>query len=208
MTEQQHNNKFEFKSGATVTLQRINARMVAHVRSATRRRFVEEHGEPKPPTYAVEVAGGEATETHEHNETTIIDPQFAADDEVQAAWREYKRLSRDLWFELHERTTRAHIWLGVVESPPDDWLECWADEREYWGLDVPNDPRDLKFEWVFDLSTGWDELLLLTLAIQRLPDPVEEAAQAALELFRPSVEDAGRADTDADSSEAGEDTPA
>lgn len=184
---------FTFKAGACVPIQRVNGRFIGRVRNAARRTFIEEHGEPTCPTYEVELAGGE-TETHQHNETTVIEERWQDDEELQATWSTYRSLSLALRTRLHEQTTRAYVWRGVDAEPPADWIE----EQAYWGT-LPEDPYDLKFEWIFDISSGWDELLELTLAIQRLPDPIEEAAREAAESFRVAMAEPARADGSGDS---------
>lgn len=189
---------YTFTSGVTVPLKRVNGLLIGKIRAATRRRFVEEHGEPERPTYTRELAGGDVEE-YEHDEATIQEAEFADNDELQAAWAEYERWTRMLRGEISAQVTKALVVYGVDAEPPDRWLE----EQAYWGIEVPDDPRDCKFEWIKDASTGWDELMLrLGPAILAVPDPIEEAAEEAAESFRFKVEESGRPDDSADPGEA------
>jgi hypothetical protein len=175
---------FTFKSGLTVTLQPVKYTFVAKVRQAALKQAIEKHGEPVIPTYTVTAAGG-TEETHEHNEASVSNPPFDVDEETQAKWTAYVDRRRLVDFYVQERTCRAYVDRGVVEGPSDEWLE----DQAYWGIDVPDDPRDRKFTWLFDASTGWDEMFELVIAVQELMrSKVEEVAQAVEGSFRDSVE--------------------
>jgi hypothetical protein len=189
---------FEFQSGLVVTLRRVNMTSVGKARTAARARFVrhwaEQHPddrEPQRPTYTVDVAGGE-TETYPHNEKTVQADQFKDDQELREAWDLFQEYQRGIRFAVHDASFQYHAVNGVVDDPPQEWLA----DRAYWGIEVPDDPRARKWDWLFDRSTGYDEIMELAAAIQRIPSPVEVAARAVAESFRAGVD--GRAGQDAD----------
>lgn len=172
---------FTFKDGFTVPIQFVKYTFVARVRSAARKRAVEEHGEPTAPTFTSTAAGGSEYE-QEHSEESLAREPYKDDEELQDAWREYKANQLAIDVEINRQTCRAYCIRGAVGEPPEEWIE----EQEYWGLDVPEDARDRKFEWLLDCSTGWDEILDLVIAVQEI-NPVEEAAESIADSFRDSV---------------------
>ena len=189
-------NVFTFKGGVAVTLRRVSPFFVDEIGLKAEREFIEEHGKPVCPTYEVESAGGDVF-TYDHDDTTIAQAPFLEDEAVQEKWREYRALSVMLDARVTEETIRAYAVRGVIDDPPEEWIE----DRAYWGLPVL-DPRDAKFAWLGDCASGWMEMLDLAMAIQRLRDPVQEAAEIASRSFRGSMEVAGGDDAGQGSGEA------
>ncbi len=171
---------FTFACGLTVHIRRVNRVFAYKVRNAARDKLVEKEGGKIPvPTFTVELAGGE-TESHEFTEESVKLEPYCNDADIQDAWREYSAQQFRLEYEEVSATIRAYILRGVVESdPPESWLE----EQRYFGLALADNPLDLKWDWLNDISTGWNELLSLARDIQTLPDGTELAAQAAAESF-------------------------
>jgi len=170
---------FTFKSGITVRLQRVDQRFVAKVKMSARNRFIADNSKPICPTYTVLTAGGDP-ETYEHNETTITESRWQADVELQERWQEYQRLATLLRaYEITE-TVRAIVIEGVLDEPSARWIE----KCKYYGLEIPDDPRDCKYEWICDEVPNIHDRVNLAVAIQKINDPVEAAAQAAVESFR------------------------
>ena len=176
---------FRFRSGLAVRLQRVDGRFVAKVSTSARRRFVADNGEPECPMYVVETAGGDVEE-HYHNDTTIVEPRWMADAELQEKWETYRRLNMALRFYEISQTARAVVIKGVLDEPSAEWIE----EGNYFKIDLPDDPRDRLWDWLWDASTGWDEILELSIAIRKVDDPVEAAADAAVDSFRDRVGEA------------------
>ena len=188
---------YTFSSGVTVTLQFVKYTFLSKVRAAAQRKATEEHGEPVVPSYTVTAAGGTEYE-NEHTEETIVREPYADDEELQKEWTKYITATRAVDILVHDRTCRAYVDRGVKEDAPDEWLE----DQAYWDIDVPEDPRDRKWAWIFDVSTGWDEVIELVVAIQQAGQ-IEEVADAVEAGFRSEVgaSDAG-AGSDGDSEEA------
>ena len=175
---------YTFKeSGTTVEIKRINNLFVGKVSLAAQKKWEAENGEPICPTYSVKMAGG-GEEVHDHNDVTIATEPWSEDEEVQAAWRKYQTDEQQLSAARINATAKVCLKKGVVDDPPDEW----AADREYWGLDVPDHPLDARWEWLHDLAIGgWTELIECAWAIQMLPDPAEEASEAAENLFPNSL---------------------
>ena len=170
---------FRFRSGLAVRLQRVDGRFVAKVSTSARRRFVADNGEPECPMYVVETAGGDVEE-HYHNDTTIVEPRWMADAELQEKWETYRSLNTALrTYEITE-TVRAIVIKGILDEPSGEWVE----EQAYYKIPVPDDPRDRKWEWVQDAAFNFAELAELSIAIRSVDDPVEAAADAAVATFR------------------------
>lgn len=172
---------FTFKSGVTVHLQFVKYTFLSSVRAAAQRKAAAEYGEPIVPTYTVNAAGG-SEYINEHTEESVAREPYAADEELQAEWLKYTTTTRAVDIAVHDRTCRAYVDRGVAEGPSDEWL---ADQA-FWDIELPDDPRDLKWAWIFDVSTGWDEVVALVIAIQQT-NTLEEVAAAVEEGFRDSV---------------------
>ena len=177
---------FKFRNGATAHLQFVNYRTVGQIIAGARARFIEQHGEPICPKYTVETIGGDVEE-YEHDETTVVDDRFKDDAELQEQWRLYSTLSKELQIYINTEQIRVLCVNGVMDVPPDAWL----DEQRYWKRKLPDDPRDLRWEWLLDTAMGFPELRQCAVAIMRIKDPVEAAADAAAEGFRRKMGEAG-----------------
>lgn len=190
-------NIFTFKDGTTVPIQFVKFTFITRVRSAAQKKALSEHGEPAKPTFVVTAAGGSEYE-QEHSEESVQRDEHKDDEDLQEAWAKYKATKLAVDLDVHQQTCRAYAIKGVDAEPPEEWVE----DQEYWGLEVPDDARDRKFAWLLDVSTGWDEILDLVLAIQDI-NPIEEVASAVEDGFRDSMgEGVEEADAGADTAEA------
>ena len=199
MTEEKNieaGRTFTFESGTTVTLKRVNNLFVGKVSLAAQEAWKAENGESICPTYSVKIAGG-GEEVHDHNDITIATEPWSKDEEVQAAWTKFKSDEQQLQAARIDATAKVCLKKGVVDDPPPEWRE----EREYYGLEVPDHPLDARWEWLHDVSNGWTELIELAWAIQMLPSEVEAVAVAATELFPDKVGTSGGDDPGADQEE-------
>jgi len=134
-----------------------------------------------PPTYTVTTATGDV-ETHVHDEASI------STEEEKVAWAAYKAAQEQLTNETNERVSRAMLSLGVVvDDPPDGW----ADDMRYLGLEVPEDPRELRsFYLEMEILKTPADLMNAIIAITRLSADgmPQEALESAEALFRRSLE--------------------
>ena len=193
----EHTFTFE-ESGTTVTLKRINNLFVGKVSLAAEEKWQAENGELVCPTYEIKVAGG-GIEIQDHNEITIATEPWSEDEEVQAAWEKYQSDTQLLQAARIDATVRVCLKEGIISEPTPEW----EAKRRYYGLEIPDHPKDKLFEFVHDASAGWVELIDCAWAIQTLPDGVEEAAAAAESIFPDSLGTPREgADADADSEEA------
>ena len=174
---------FTFVCGEVVRVRRVSERFITKVGVAARKKWIEANGPLPPcPTYTRELAGGE-TMTFEHNETTIVEPEFKADLELQEQWQEHRYLRTLLNHSVFEQTAQAQVLRGVVDDPSEEWLA----EQAHFDITPPEDERERKWEWIVDLAVDWREIFRLLRAIGSAPDRVEEEAAATLESFRDSV---------------------
>ena len=169
---------FTFESGTTVTIKRINNLFVGKVSLAAEEKWEAENGEIVCPTYEIKVAGG-GVEIQDHNEITIATEPWSEDEEAQAAWEKYQSDSLALQGARIEATAKVCLKEGVVTEPTD----VWREKCKYYGLEIPDHPKDELWEFLYDCSTGWTELIELAWAVQMLPAPEEEAADVAETLF-------------------------
>jgi hypothetical protein len=171
---------FAFRRGLTVTLQYVNPVDISRIRFKVRERFLAKHTIPACPTYTVKTVGGDE-EVYPHNETTVIEPQWKDDLELQDRWERHNRLTATLDANLNFATMRAYVVRGVVENPPASF-----QNEAYWITNLPESPLGLKWEWLTDMA-GYLEIERLANAIASIPDPVEAAAFIAADSFRDYV---------------------
>jgi hypothetical protein len=180
---------FKLKRGKEIEISLVSSFKMAKVRDGVRKKFIEEHGEIEPPSYAITLGGGgygEWTETRQHTADTIGDGTR----EEKAAWKKYCELRDELNAELWRRTAETYLFRGVVGDPPDDG---WEREQEEDGIEVPDEPRARKLHWIeTELLTDNQELFVLIGAIQGKISEVEEAAQVAAAMFQRQVGEQGR----------------
>jgi hypothetical protein len=146
-------------------------------------------GEPiDPPTYEVEVLGGEK-EYHPHTEVTIQD----ATDEEKEAWQKYLEALERLQDETQKRTGIVYLEGIIFDMPKGD---AWVKRRKkLFNEDVPEDEDERKLHYVNKvlLKTPADQTGLM-LEIQKLSmtGVSEEATEAMEQLFRSQMEIQGR----------------
>lgn len=159
-------------TGRHLTLRPVNQFLVTRLRQSVKL--------SEPPTYTITTAAG-TTETHPHDEETIKD----ATDAEKAAWEAYQQENRVKVAEYNERFTRMLILKGVVDDPP---INGWIEEQREFGIDVPDDPKDLKVHWLTTEAIGTTgELPELLGEILRLGGLNGEALREARESFRRSL---------------------
>lgn len=152
---------------------------------------------PERPTYTAETAGG-GTELHPHDHTTL------ETDEDKAAWQEYLMKTAFAQRLINERVTMVMFYRGIdydaIDLPEDDtWI---TEQREVFGIDVPEDPLKLKRHWVETeaLSTP-EEIKELVVRLMAMTGAPEEVVAVAERSFRRPVE--GDAPAESTDSEGG-----
>lgn len=174
---------FEFKGGTVVTLLRVNPVFVGKVAAGAEEAYTADNEVPACPTYEVKVAGGGAEVQDLTPETIELDP-WKDDEELQEKWEAYQSAQEAIAGERIRATAKAYCVKGIKEDTPEKWIE----DQAYWGVSLPEDRRDIKWDWVRECAQNdWGELVELVFAIQSLPDPTEVAARAAEDSFRDSV---------------------
>ena len=156
-------------------IQRINATVEAQWRK---------RGEPiDPPTYTITTATGE-TETHAHDADSVA----TGTDEERVAWEAYQTARAEMEAEQRLRTTKFLLLNGIVGHEP---TEEWAEEQAYWGLEVPEDPRERRLAYLQAevLKTPQDTIdamgEIMRLSMAGAPQEVRDSVEA---YFRRAVE--------------------
>ena len=92
-----------------------------------------ERGEQvEPPTYEVEILGGEKG-YHPHTEETIKD----ASDEEKATWQKFKECNERMQKDIQDKTALIFLEAFKVQLPSDDtWIER---RKKLFDEDVPED---------------------------------------------------------------------
>lgn len=143
-----------------------------------------ERGEPlDPPTYTIETAGG-GEEIHIHTEETTDTP------EEKAALAAHQDAQERLSAEQNDKSLRYMVIKGVASNPPADWLE----DAEYFGIDLPDDPRERKWIWIEEvLKTAGDAQKFAThlMTLSATGGIEEEDLRAVEATFRSATQEAG-----------------
>lgn len=157
--------------------------------NAVEREF-REHGEPlDPPTYEVDVLGGEK-EYHSHTAETIAE----ASDEEKEQWRLYLDAKQRLGTATEERTALIFLEAMKVELPEDD---SWIKRRKrLFNDEIPEDAEQRLLYYVNKvlLKTPADRNGIVEAILDlSMSGTSEEVKQAYKDLFRRQMEVQGRA---------------
>jgi hypothetical protein len=166
--------------GREVHLLPVAQVLIQKTKEAARRELVNAGLPLEPPTYTVDTVAG-TTETHVHDDTTL------STDEDKAAWAAYQAALVRLGRETNARATKLLMLKGIdVADPSPEWL---ADQA-YFGIDVPDDPRERKLAYIETevLKTPEDIIRATTRIMQLSLTGLPEEDLAAVEaLFRGSL---------------------
>lgn len=163
-------------TGVELRLRRISPLLVEKARAS----------EPMPerPTYIADTAGG-GTEEHPHDDTTL------ETEEDELAWQTYLMETAFAQRRVNERVVmllfRRGIDYDALKLPEDDtWI---TEQREIFGVEVPDDPFELKMHWLeTEALTTPEEIKLLTVELMSMTGCPEEVVAAAERSFRRPVE--------------------
>lgn len=167
---------FLTSTGVELPLRRISPLLVEKARAS--------EAMPERPTYIAETAGG-GTEEHPHDDTTL------ETEEDKAAWREYLMETAFAQRRVNNRVVmllfRRGIDYDALKLPKDDsWIK---EQRDIFGIEVPDDPLELKMHWVETEALATPEdIKLLTIQLMSMTGAPEEVVAAAERSFRRPVE--------------------
>lgn len=179
---------FETTAGEKIKIQPISILDLQLAQDAVKREFRDRGEQIDPPTYKVDVLGGEV-EYHPYTEESIKD----AGEEDKAAWDAHLEATEKMKLEVEGRTALVFLEGILVDLPEDD---TWIKRRKrLFGEVVPEDKEERLLHYVNHilLKTPADQEDL-TFAIYRLSmtGANKEAIQAMEELFRGEMDEAGR----------------
>ena len=175
------NDVFVTKDGNRIPLRRVAPILVEKVRQSV--------VIPTPPTYEVEVVGGDK-EFHVHDATTL------ETDEDKQAWAEYQTALAAANTDMVERILRLLFVRATGDVVPAG--DGWVEEQTYFGIAVPVDPMERKIHYIqTELLTHSDDISAFMLAAMGLVGVGNEVIRAAEETFRNPVRE-GREDAGTD----------
>jgi hypothetical protein len=167
--------------GLEVRLRPVSRVLIQSVQRAVERELRAKGLPLDPPTYEVVTATGDK-EVHAHDEDSI------STDEERAAWEAYLAARETLQDEANARVAKTVVVGGVIcDDPPDSWVE----DMRYLGVELPEDPRDLKYAYLEMeiLKTPADLMRamagVMRLSLEGAPKETIESIEA---LFRRALE--------------------
>lgn len=155
-------------AGTVVPILPVATQYLGLISQAVEREFRARAEPLDPPTYVsdAETVTGEKL-SYPHTEETLEtdDPEETARN--RAAWAAHQDALARKNTVLIERTMEYLLLEGVALDVPED--ETWIKRARRWGLEIPEDPDDLK-------------VLYLTTQVMRTPEDIKEIARAIMAL--------------------------
>ena len=186
MTEEAK-REFVTSTGKVIHLQPVANRLFTDTQADVEQEFVKEGKPVEPPKYNVPLAGG-GTKEYYHDDVSIK----TATDEEKEAWKAHQECLEELKTEQNERTIVVAIVEGVLNEPTDEWLA----RMEYYKVELPDNPYDLKVRYVtYELLRTPEDMASFSAAVMLLSAGMEvnqAAIEAAMESFRDSIRGAAR----------------
>ena len=167
--------------GVEVRLRPVSRVLIQSVQRSVERELRAKGLPLDPPTYTVVTDTGDK-EVHVHDEDSISTA------EERAAWDAYVEAQEQLTAESNARVSKAIIVGGVVcDDPPPGWVE----DMRYLGVDLPEEPRDLKYAYLeMEILKTPADLMQAMSGVMRLS--MEGAPKETIEtieaLFRRAME--------------------
>lgn len=145
---------------------------------------IEKKYDLEKPTYEMKLPGNNV-QVKEYDAESIADE--STPDEDKEKWRQYQEQLLRMQSEVNEKTTAYAFYKGVDCEVDPEWIE----EQQWLGIDLPEDKRDLKVQYIMTglLKTAYDvkkaiaEIMKLSM---KGADPA--AIKAAEDTFLSQVE--------------------
>lgn len=170
--------KYTTARGIELEVIPIPPMQVEMVGQAARKAWAAENGQvPEKPKYSIALPGG-GEEWHEHDEVTIED-----DPEAAALWKEWQDKTQSLEDAVNEQTMNFLLLKGTkLDVSVDD---DWATMQKYFGIDIPEDPIELRLHYLrTEVLSGQDDILGLLTAIMQATGVKEDLVEAARATFQ------------------------
>jgi hypothetical protein len=183
---------FPTTTGTIVSVRPVDIKLsLDMLKQGVKRKLVDEGLPLAPPTYTTTTAAGK-TETHDHDETTlIVEGDEAATLANQAAWATYQMALRSVSNAENEAIMRYLLLEGVVcDDPPAEWVKRCT----FYNMALPEDPLERKLTYiemvVLPTPTDLERAISAVMAISATGN--DQAVQSAEASFRRAME--GKAD--------------
>jgi hypothetical protein len=156
--------------GRKVELQPVAQRDIEKVVAVVEREF-KARGEPLEPPWYYSI---EPDEKGEGGEKVFWDTASVAKDgneEEKAAWAKHQEATNRLAKAREERATEIMLLKGIKNEEDKRPTPEWIKEQQYWGIELPSEPRKLALEYIqsevlktpFDLINATKKVVLLNL---------------------------------------------
>jgi len=147
----------------------------------------EAHQPPPAPTYTEHLAGGATQDVEITDEMAAT---WAKDDpdtwaEHSEKWAEYTAIVDELTEALNDRIWEAVMRRAMKFEMPDD--NAWAEEQGLFGLEIPDEPLELRVHYIRTEVIGSIADILKLTALANGSDLSEEALSLAESSFRDSL---------------------
>lgn len=181
--------------GRRVEMQPVAQRDIEKAVAVVDREFKAKEEPVDPPWYW----SVEPDENGEGGEKVFWDAASVAKDgteEEKAAWAKHQDTTNRLAKAREARATEIMLLKGIKNEADKMPTPEWVKEQEYWGIELPTDPRKLALEYIqsevlktpFDIINATKKVVLLN-----LNGVVKDEEIAAVEAtFQDALEEAGR----------------
>lgn len=180
--------EFTTSTGKVIHLQPVANRLFTDTQAEVEQEFVKNGKPVEPPQYEVPTIDGSSQSYYFDQET--IDQRTekgTLTDEEKEAWAAHLECLKELATEQNERTIVVAIIEGVLDEPTDEWKA----RMKFYGIELPDDPYDLKARYVtYELLRTPEDKTTFSTAIMLLSAGMEVdqvAIEAAMASFRDSI---------------------
>lgn len=157
-------------SGQRVEFQPVAQRDIERAVAVVEREF-RERGEPLDPPWYWSI---EPDESGQGGEKVFWDAASVAKDgtkEEKEAWAKHQDAVARLGKAQEQRGTELMLLRGIKNEADKKPTPEWVKDQEYWGIELPTDPRKLSLEYIqsevlktpFDIINATKKVILLNL---------------------------------------------
>jgi hypothetical protein len=181
--------------GVRLKLRPIPHRLLNGVRNKIKAEYAARGESLEPPTYSFETVPGTMQTAPLDEKCLDVEGDATATQENHRRWDAYQQTLRRFADEIEDRSTAIMLGLGVELVDP--MPESLREDREWAGLPVPENPRDLKVVYLAEhvLSDGDMNAIMIAMNMLNMRamvtaedlDKVEESFRGALRRLSRSL---------------------